>query len=35
MNLRLSLEDEIEKDEVIEFYRANGWSSAEQSDKLI
>ncbi len=35
MDLKLSLEDKIEKDEVIELYRANGWSSADQPDKLM
>ncbi len=35
MNLKLSLEDQIETDEVIELYKANGWSSAEKSEKLI
>ena len=35
MDLELSLEDIIETDEVIELYRANGWSSAEKPEKLI
>ena len=35
MNLKLSLEDQIKTDEVIELYRANGWSSAEKPGKLI
>jgi GNAT superfamily N-acetyltransferase len=35
MNLKLSLEDQIEPDEVIELYRVNGWSSAEKPEKLI
>jgi hypothetical protein len=35
MNLKLSLEDQIETDEVIELYKANGWSSADKPEKLI
>ena len=35
MELELSLEDNIETDEVIELYKANGWSSAEKPEKLI
>ena len=35
MELELSLEDNVEPDEVIALYRANGWSSAEKPDKLI
>ncbi len=35
MDLELSLEDDIETDEVIELYKANGWSSAEKPEKLI
>jgi len=35
MNLKLSLEDQIETDEVINLYKANAWSSAEHPDKLI
>ena len=35
MELELSLEDDIETDEVIELYKANGWSSAEKPEKLI
>jgi GNAT superfamily N-acetyltransferase len=35
MDLELSLEDDVETDEVIELYKANGWSSAEKSEKLI
>ncbi len=35
MNLKLSLEDQIETAEVINLYKANAWSSAEQPDKLI
>lgn len=35
MNLVVSLEDNIETDEVVELYKANGWSSAEKPDQLI
>ncbi len=35
MELKVSLEDDIETDEVIELYKTNGWSSAEHPDKLI
>ncbi len=35
MELEVSLEDDIETDEVIELYKANGWSSAEYPEKLI
>ncbi|MGD9192984.1 MAG: GNAT family N-acetyltransferase [Desulfobacterales bacterium] len=35
MELELSLEDDIEADEVITLYKANGWSSAEKPEKLI
>jgi len=35
MELELSLEDDIETDEVIAIYKANGWSSAEKPEKLI
>ncbi len=35
MNLEVSLEGSIETDEVIELYKANGWSSAEKPEKLI
>lgn len=35
MELELSLEDDIETDEVIALYKANGWSSAENPEKLI
>ncbi len=34
-NLKISLDDEIETDEVIEIYRANKWSSAEKPELLI
>jgi hypothetical protein len=30
MDLELSLEDDIETDEVIDLYKTNGWSSAEK-----
>ena len=35
MDLEVSLEDDIETDEVIELYKANGWSSADKPEKLI
>ena len=35
MELELSLEGDIETDEVIALYKANGWSSAEKPEKLI
>ena len=35
MELELSLEDDIETDEIIALYKANGWSSAEKPEKLI
>jgi len=35
MELELSLEDDINTDEVIALYKANGWSSAEKPEKLI
>ncbi len=35
MELKLSLQDDIETDEVIGLYKANGWSSAEKPEKLI
>ena len=35
MELELSLKDNIETDEVVDLYRANGWSSAEKPEKLI
>ena len=35
MNLEVSLEDDIKPEEVIDLYRANGWSSAEKPDKLL
>ncbi len=33
--LEIRLDDAIETDEVIELYRANGWSSAEKPDRLM
>ena len=35
MELKLSLEDNIETEEVIELYKANAWSSAEKPEQLI
>jgi GNAT superfamily N-acetyltransferase len=35
MELELSLEDDIEADEVIALYKANGWSSAGKPEQLI
>jgi len=35
MDLELSLEDDVETDEVIELYKANGWLSAEKPEKLF
>ena len=35
MNVEISLEDTIETKEVIELYKANGWSSAKKPEKLI
>ncbi len=35
MRLELSLDDEIETEEVIEIYKANDWSSAEKPELLI
>jgi len=35
MELELSLEGDIETDEVIALYKANNWSSAEKHVKLI
>jgi GNAT superfamily N-acetyltransferase len=35
MNLVVNLDDNIETGEVIELYKANGWSSAEKPDLLI
>ncbi|WP_459919150.1 GNAT family N-acetyltransferase, partial [Desulfocicer niacini] len=35
MNLEISLDNDIEKDEVIAIYKANKWSSAEKPEMLI
>jgi len=35
VDLEVSLEGDIETDEVIALYKANGWSSAEKPEKLI
>ncbi|MBC2713510.1 MAG: GNAT family N-acetyltransferase [Desulfosarcina sp.] len=35
MDLEVSLEDDIETEEVIDLYKTNGWSSAEKPEKLI
>ncbi len=35
MNIAVSLADQIEQDEVIRLYRANGWSSAEKPAQLM
>jgi len=35
MNFEVSLEDDIETDEVIALYKANGWSSAGKPEQLI
>ena len=35
MELEVSLQDDIKTDEVIELYKANGWSSAEKPEKLM
>ncbi|MFT3757922.1 GNAT family N-acetyltransferase [Thauera sp.] len=35
MNVVISLEDAIGQDEVIELYRANGWSSADKPTELM
>ena len=35
MDLEVSLEDDIETDEVIDLYKKNAWSSAEKPEKLI
>ena len=34
-NFEVSLEDDIGTAEVVELYKANGWSSAEKPEKLI
>ena len=33
--LIISLDDDVQKDEVMDLYRANGWSAAEKPDKLL
>ena len=35
MNLKVSIDDHIETTEVVELYKLNGWSSAENPEKLI
>ena len=35
MNFEASLQDDIGTTEVIELYKANGWSSAEKPEKLM
>ena len=35
MNVKISLEDTIETKEVIELYKANGWSSANGFYKTL
>jgi len=35
MDLEVSIEDDIETDEVIDLYKSNGWSSSEKPEKLI
>ncbi|MCG7981501.1 MAG: GNAT family N-acetyltransferase [Candidatus Thiodiazotropha lotti] len=35
MKLKIEINGEIEKEEVVAVYRANGWSSAEKPDKLL
>jgi len=35
MDFAVSLEDDIETEEVIALYKANGWSSAQKPEKLI
>ena len=35
MTVEINLEDTIETKEVIELYKANGWSSAKKPEKLI
>ncbi len=34
MDLEVSLEDDIEAAEIIELYKANGWSSAEKHSNV-
>ena len=35
MRTEVTLDDEIEEDEVIALYRANGWSSADKPSELL
>jgi hypothetical protein len=35
MDLKVGLDDRIETDEVIGSYKANGWSSSKNPEKLI
>ena len=35
MEIKVSLADDIERDEVIDLYKKNGWSSAEKPDLLL
>ena len=35
MEFEISIEDNVETGEVIELYKANGWSSAKKPEKLI
>ena len=35
MQAEITLNDEIERNEVIDLYRANGWSSADKPDELL
>jgi GNAT superfamily N-acetyltransferase len=35
MQFAISLSDEIDTDEVIDLYKANGWSSAEKPQQLL
>ena len=35
MNIEVSLADSIEQEEVLDLYRANGWSSAEKPIQLM
>lgn len=35
MQIKISAKDKIEREEVLELYRANEWSSAEKPDQLI
>ena len=35
MNIKVSIDDHIETEEVVELYKLNGWSSAKKPEKLI